>query len=151
MGFLTHAWNVAANTWHKIYSTGNALHVYLAGRSDELTSEQFLPVAGAAGVNTNDVIYESTEVTPYNCFTFKQTLAGGAVDVRVKLTSTDSAWSDPIYFSDKHVANPKGVQVVVTVGNTKVYELIGRFYGIQVSQDGAVASNIVASLSNIGA
>lgn len=118
-----------------------------------VTSQQELLAHGVVGVNDNDVVYTSpTGIQEYDSFVFQQTQTGGSVDIAVKYTALDTAFSDPTSLIDLMVADPKGTRVLSTTGIVKRYALLGKFYQIQVSQNGATASNIEGAhnISNSG-
>jgi len=144
MGFLTHAWSVAASTWHKIYTTGHAIDVYIKGTDVPKDSEDFIPITGALSSGApGATVYESTDVSMYGVFKVKALTQ--PIQVVVKLTSTDS-YGNPMALVDLESLTPGTRVVTTTVGKT--YALLGNYYQVKVIEGAGGAANCIGSFSN---
>ena len=114
--------------------------------------QEELPAHGVLGTGEDTVIYTSPAgIQEYDCFTFQQTVALAQVDIRVKATAEDTAFSDPVRFLDLMAADPQGTRILVTnAGLVGRYALLGKFYQIQISQSGATGANIEGTHSVTG-
>lgn len=95
----------------------------------------YLEFLGVAGVNDNDVIYTSPDVSGYNAHYIECT--AGTVDVDVTFNGVN--WIQAVAGVSLVTTTP-GTRVVSAASGTAI-EIRGKFRKIRVLQNGAVASN----------
>ena len=97
------------------------------------------------GVNDNDILFETDEVSQFDCFELLGT--AGAVDVEVTLSEGGTYSSAPLSLQDLGATslNP----VLLTAAN-RVYGFVGNFHNIRVRQNGATATAYAMRCFNRG-
>lgn len=91
--------------------------------------------SGKAGTNDNDVVYISGEIGDFTRHYIEAT--AGTVDVDVTLDGTN--WIQGV--AGRDVTGTTATTLAVTAASGTMLEIIGRFRGLRVLQNGATASN----------
>lgn len=104
------------------------------------TFSNFTAYEGGIGVNANDVVVQTGDVSAYDSFSVMTT--AGAVQVLASLDGTNYATA-PLAMKDMGATTAAGgVEVIVTAAN-RIYTFRGNFRNLQVTQNGATAATAV--------
>lgn len=117
--------------------TNDALNVSIQGRS--FPEQWYVQADGAVGTNDEDTIYESGDVSMYNCHIIENMSAGaGALEVLVSIDGTNYS-STPV--GVEIMSNATDALKDVSVAQNEVGILRGKFAKILVRQNGATAAD----------
>ena len=123
-------------------STSGAAHVESQGGSTwaygNFPATWYLDLLGTVGVNDNDVVYTSPDVSAYNVHIIECT--AGTVDIQVSVDGTNFNTTHAAVLLHDDVTLAGGV-FVVTIASGKVGILRGKYRKIKILQNGATASN----------
>lgn len=99
---------------------------------------QFMLYSGGIGVNANDVLVQTEDVSNFNTFMIMTT--AGAVQALPSLDGTNYATA-PVSLTDMGATTSD--PVIVTAAN-RIYRFRGTFRKIKITQNGATAATGVA-------
>jgi len=119
-------------------STNGSVLVRQVANEVAFPEQWYLPFTGVAGVNDNDVVYTSTDVSMYNVHIIEAT--AGTVDIQVSVDGTNFNALQAAVLLHDDVTTGGGVKVL-TMASGKIGILTGKYNAIRVLQNGATASN----------
>lgn len=88
------------------------------------------------GVNANDILFTSSDVTPYNTFTFMTTAGNVFIEASVDGTNFTTV---PLSFQDLSSTAPQ-TYVAATAATGRAYAFYGKVRVIRMKQSGATAA-----------
>lgn len=125
------------SSWLKKITSG-AEHVRQVATEVAFPQQWYIPFTGTAGVNDNDVVYTSTDVSLYDIHVIECT--AGTVDIQVTVDGTNYNTTQAAVMLHDDITTGGGVRIL-TIASGKIGILRGKYKGIKVLQNGATASN----------
>lgn len=126
---------------------GNAVEILVSSEGESIVQiaannanaqNYYLSAAGTVGVNDNDVVYTSPDVSMYSTHSIECTV--GTVDIQVTLDGTNWNTTQAAVLLHDDVTTGGGVKVL-TIAAGKIGSLKGKYKNIRILQNGATASN----------